>query len=31
VCDTTLFSSTAGGIDNLRRLWTNLLSRPRRL
>ena len=31
VCDTTLFSSTADGIDNLRRLWTNLLSRPRRL
>ena len=31
VCDTTLFSSTAGGIDNLRRLWTNLLTRPRRL
>lgn len=30
VSDTTLFSSTAGGIDNLRRLWTNLLSRPRR-
>jgi fructose-specific phosphotransferase system component IIB len=31
VCDTTLFSSTAGGVDNLRRLWTNLLSRPKRL
>jgi fructose-specific phosphotransferase system component IIB len=31
VCDTTLFSSTAGGITNLRRLWTNLLSRPVRL
>jgi fructose-specific phosphotransferase system component IIB len=31
VCDTTLFSSTAGGIDNLRRLWTNLLNRPSRL
>lgn len=30
VCDTTLFSSTAGGIDNLRRLWTNLMTRPRR-
>jgi hypothetical protein len=27
VCDTTLFSSTAGGTDNLRRLWKNLLSR----
>jgi hypothetical protein len=30
VCDTTLFSSTAGGVDNLRRLWTNVISRPRR-
>ena len=30
VCDTTMFSSTAGGIDDLRRLWSNLLSRPRR-
>ena len=29
VCDTTLFSSAAGGIDDLRRLWTNLLSRDR--
>lgn len=27
VCDTTLFSSTAGGVDNLHRLWTNLMSR----
>lgn len=31
VCDTTMFSSTAGGVDSLRRLWSNLLSRPRRL
>jgi hypothetical protein len=30
VCDTTMFSSTAGGVDNLRRLWSNLLSRPNR-
>jgi hypothetical protein len=30
VCDTTMFSSTAGGVDSLRRLWSNLLSRPRR-
>lgn len=28
VADTTLFSSTAGGADNLRRLWTNVLDRP---
>ena len=28
VSDTTLFSSTAGGADNLRRLWTNILDRP---
>lgn len=28
VSDTTLFSSTAGGVDALRRMWTNLLSRP---
>ena len=27
VSDTTLFSSTAGGVDNLRRLWRNLLTR----
>jgi fructose-specific phosphotransferase system component IIB len=31
VCDTTMFSSTAGGVDSLRRLWSNLLNRPRRL
>jgi hypothetical protein len=30
VCDTTMFSSNAGGLDSLRRLWTNLLSRPAR-
>lgn len=27
VCDTTMFSSTAGGIESLRRLWSNLLQR----
>jgi hypothetical protein len=30
VCDTTLFSSTAGGVENLRRLWANVLQRPKR-
>ena len=30
VCDTTLFSSTAGGLDALRRFWTNVVQRPRR-
>ncbi len=30
VCDTTMFSSTAGGADNLRRLWSNILLRPKR-
>ncbi len=30
VCDTTLFSSTAGGTENLRRFWTNLIGRPER-
>jgi hypothetical protein len=30
VCDTTLFSSTAGGLDNLRRLWSNVLLRPKK-
>jgi hypothetical protein len=30
VCDTTLFSSNAGGVDSLRRLWSNVLGRPRR-
>ncbi|MEP9369709.1 hypothetical protein [Xanthobacter sp. VNH20] len=27
VCDTTLWSSTAGGVENLRRFWTNVLER----
>jgi hypothetical protein len=30
VSDTTLWSSTAGGVDSLRRLWTNVLARPPR-
>ncbi len=30
VCDTTMFSSTAGGVENLRRLWTNVNRRPLR-
>jgi hypothetical protein len=30
VGDTTLFSSTAGGLDSLRRLWSNVLLRPKR-
>ena len=30
VCDTTLFSATAGGVDNLHRFWTNIVKRPRR-
>jgi hypothetical protein len=30
VCDTTTFSSTAGGIDDLRQLWSNVLLRSRR-
>jgi hypothetical protein len=30
VCDTTLFSSTAGGAENLRRLWANMIQRPKR-
>jgi len=29
-CDTTIFSSTAGGVDNLRQLWSNLVLRSRR-
>ena len=28
VCDTTLFSSTAGGVENLRRFWANVILRP---
>jgi hypothetical protein len=27
VCDTTLFSSTAGGVENLRRFWANVIQR----
>jgi hypothetical protein len=30
VCDTTMFSSTAGGIENLRRFWSNVIQRPDR-
>jgi hypothetical protein len=30
VADTTLWSSTAGGIDNLRQLWSNVVNRPSR-
>jgi hypothetical protein len=30
VCDTTLFSSTAGGVENLRRFWANVIQRPGR-
>jgi len=30
VSDTTLFSATAGGLDNLSRLWANLVQRPPR-
>jgi hypothetical protein len=30
VSDATLWSSTAGGVDDLQRLWTNVLQRPRR-
>lgn len=29
VCDTTMFSSTAGGVDSLRQLWSNVLLRSR--
>lgn len=28
VSDTTLWSSTAGGLDNLRRFWSNVVQRP---
>jgi hypothetical protein len=31
VCDTTMFSSTAGGVENLRRFWANVAKRPRRV
>jgi hypothetical protein len=30
VCDTTLFSSMAGGVVNLRRFWANVIERPER-
>jgi hypothetical protein len=30
VSDTTLWSSTAGGVDSLRRLWSNVVQRPAR-
>jgi len=30
VCDTTMFSSTAGGVENLRRFWVNVTQRPQR-
>ncbi len=30
VCDSTMFSSTAGGVENLRRLWSNVIERPSR-
>lgn len=30
VSDTTLWSSTAGGVDSLRRLWSNVVQRPQR-
>jgi hypothetical protein len=30
VCDTTLFSSNAGGVENLRRFWSNIVDRPLR-
>jgi hypothetical protein len=28
VCDATMFSSTAGGMENLSRLWANVMQRP---
>jgi hypothetical protein len=31
VCDTTMFSSTAGGVENLRRFWSNVMQRPQRV
>jgi hypothetical protein len=30
VGDTTLFSSTAGGVESLERFWTRIVERPRR-
>ncbi|HEY0107046.1 MAG TPA: hypothetical protein VGB91_13255 [Rhizomicrobium sp.] len=29
ICDTTIWSSTAGGIDNLQRFWRNVVSLKR--
>jgi hypothetical protein len=31
VCDSTLFSSTAGGVESLRRFWANVAQRPERI
>jgi hypothetical protein len=30
LCDTTMFSSTAGGVENLRCFWANVIQRPER-
>jgi hypothetical protein len=30
VCDTTMFSSTASGVENLRRFWVNMIQRSER-
>jgi len=30
VSDTTIWSSTAGGVESLRRFWTNVVQRPHR-
>jgi hypothetical protein len=30
VCDTTMISSNAGGIENLRHFWANVIQRPQR-
>jgi hypothetical protein len=30
VCDATMFSSSAGGVDSLRQLWTNVVCRPQK-
>jgi hypothetical protein len=30
VCDTTIFSSTAGGLESLERFWARIVERPRR-
>jgi hypothetical protein len=31
VCDTTIFSATAGGVESLQRFWANIAGRPRRV